>query len=298
MRIRYTTESFIEKANTIHSNKFSYDKTIYVKWTEKVIITCPIHGDFEQTPGDHLSGRGCYKCGRSQSAKKQSSGLDIFVEKAKSVHGDKYDYSKVSYTTARKPVTIICKKHGEFVQTPDAHLRSKHGCLQCGLIATADSCRSNTEVFIQKVSKKFKDKFDYSKVEYTTAISDIKVKCNRCSMTFVTKAYQHLANGACPTCDSKRFDFTKPAILYYLRVNGGQAYKIGITNYSVEKRYSKEELTRLHILKTWEYAIGKDAHAAEQYYLNEYKHAKYNGDPLLVSGNTELFAYDVLLLDT
>lgn len=296
--MRYTLKLFIEKANIVHSNKFSYDKTVYVKWTEKIIITCPIHGDFEQTPRDHLSGRGCNKCGRTTVAGRQRMTVERFIELSNKKHNYKFDYSKVTYVNAKTNVEIVCPKHGSFYQTPDVHLRSNHGCLKCGHVATGKQSRSNTEIFVAKASKLYPNKFCYTEVVYNTAISPITVVCNKCNNSFITTANKHLNNGACVYCDSRGFDFTKPAILYYLRVNGGQAYKIGVTNYSVEKRYSKEELARLHVLKTWEYAIGKDAHTAEQYYLNEYKHAKYNGDPLLVAGNTELFAYDILLLDT
>ena len=75
-------------------------------------------------------------------------------------------------------------------------------------------------------------------------------------------------------------------------------YKIGITNYSVQKRFTVADVELIEVVKTWEYAVGGDAYKAEQYYLREYKEYKYLGDPLLSSGNTELFYSDVLLLDT
>ncbi len=94
------------------------------------------------------------------------------------------------------------------------------------------------------------------------------------------------------------FDKTKPGSLYYLSINNGEAYKIGITNYTVTERYGKEDLAKIKVLKIWEFAVGKDAYVAEQYYLKEYKYARYTGPALLRSGNTELFNQDVLLLDT
>ena len=63
MGITVTQEDFIKRSNTIHNNKYDYSKTIYVKASEKVIITCPIHGDFEQTPNNHFAGKGCPNCG-------------------------------------------------------------------------------------------------------------------------------------------------------------------------------------------------------------------------------------------
>lgn len=60
-----TTEEFILDGNLIHNSKFNYDKTIYMKTNIKLIITCPIHGDFEQTPNSHLNGKGCPSCKES-----------------------------------------------------------------------------------------------------------------------------------------------------------------------------------------------------------------------------------------
>lgn len=58
-----TTEDFIEKANKKHDNLYNYTKSIYVNARKKIIITCKVHGDFKQSPNDHLNGCGCQKCG-------------------------------------------------------------------------------------------------------------------------------------------------------------------------------------------------------------------------------------------
>ena len=92
---KYTTKTFIEKAEMVHPAKFNYNSTVYTKWGEKVVITCPIHGDFEQTPREHLSGRGCNACGRVTTREKQVSNTETFIKKARAIHGDKYSYSKV-----------------------------------------------------------------------------------------------------------------------------------------------------------------------------------------------------------
>ena len=124
------TEEFIKKAKAIHGDKYMYDKVNYTKKNEKVIITCPIHGDFLQTPNDHLHGYGCSKCGIISRAKKKTKNTDYFVKRAKETHGNKYDYSKVEYKGAIEKVCIICPEHGEFWQTPNTHLNG-HGCPMC-----------------------------------------------------------------------------------------------------------------------------------------------------------------------
>lgn len=121
---RSNNEEFIEKAKIKHGDKYDYSKVEYKKSNEHVIIICKEHGEFPQTPGKHLSG-GCKKCGGNYNKT-----TDEFIQEAQKIHGDKYDYSVTEYVKAHKPVKIICKKHGEFQQTPDNHLHGK-GCYKC-----------------------------------------------------------------------------------------------------------------------------------------------------------------------
>ena len=125
------TVRFIEKANSIHSRRYSYSNTEYINSKTKVKINCIIHGCYEQLPNDHLDGHGCPKCGDEINRQASLMTQEEFVEKATSIHGDKYDYSKTKYVNARSEVIIICKKHGEFKQRPTYHLNG-NGCQACG----------------------------------------------------------------------------------------------------------------------------------------------------------------------
>lgn len=125
-----STEEFIEKAKKIHGNKYDYSKVKYIKSKEKICIICPEHGEFWQTPNEHLMGNGCKKCGYKKISNKVSLTTQVFIERAKKIHGDKYDYSKVKYVSTRVPIAIICKKHGIFYQKPNYHL-SGCGCPFC-----------------------------------------------------------------------------------------------------------------------------------------------------------------------
>lgn len=123
---KWTTKSFIDACNYIHGGRYRYDKTKYVRRDKKVIITCPVHGDFEQTPGNHLYGYGCALC-----AGVNKLTPEIFITKAKRVHGDKYDYSLVTGDiSSHRKVAIICPEHGVFEQMPTGHLSGK-GCSKC-----------------------------------------------------------------------------------------------------------------------------------------------------------------------
>mgnify|MGYP000857344375 CR=1 FL=1 len=123
-------ERFIEKSKVKHHNKYDYSNVCYVKSNTKVEITCPHHGTFFQRPNDHLRGDGCPHCKIEHIADAKRSDVDTFIKKAQNLHQTKYDYTKVKYVNANTKVKIVCKKHGEFFQTPDKHLHGT-GCPKC-----------------------------------------------------------------------------------------------------------------------------------------------------------------------
>lgn len=125
------TEEFILKAREVHGDRYDYSNTNYINNKTKVCIICPKHGEFWQMPYNHFKGEGCQKCYDNRRGISQRSNTEEFIEKAKKIHGDKYDYSKVNYINCDTKVCIICPEHGEFWQRPDHHLASKCGCPLC-----------------------------------------------------------------------------------------------------------------------------------------------------------------------
>jgi hypothetical protein len=119
-------KSIIDRFNKKHKNFYDYSLVDYDGTDKKVIIICPIHGEFKQTPHHHLSGSGCPEC---KGVKQLTT--DSFIKKAKEIHGDSYDYSKVNYVNNRTKVKIICPIHGVFEQSPNDHLNKKTGCPIC-----------------------------------------------------------------------------------------------------------------------------------------------------------------------
>lgn len=126
----FTTEKFLRIAKEVHGEKYDYSKTVYLKGYLPVTIICPEHGEFQQMPKDHMRGQGCPICGRAKSDISRRHTRGFFIEKARKVHGDKYDYSKVEYITNRTPVCIVCPKHGPYWQVPHEHLDGC-GCPKC-----------------------------------------------------------------------------------------------------------------------------------------------------------------------
>lgn len=125
-------EKFIQKAQAYHGDYYDYSEVDYQGAKKYVTIICPVHGPFEQYPDSHIRGKGCAKCGKIKKAMSRRSTKDSFVDKARKIHGDKYDYSLVKYETGRVDVTIICPEHGEFQQRPQNHL-SGGGCPLCAV---------------------------------------------------------------------------------------------------------------------------------------------------------------------
>jgi len=126
-----TTEEFIEKANKIHNHRYDYSFSKYVNSHTKIKIACKAHGQFLQIPRDHLSGSGCYKCGHENRTLKVSLSTEDFIRKAMLVHDRRYNYSEVDYINSQTKVKILCRVHGEFLQTPNNHLKGD-GCPSCG----------------------------------------------------------------------------------------------------------------------------------------------------------------------
>lgn len=127
---RLQQQNVIKKFNLVHNNRYKYDKFNFQSTAIKSTITCTAHGGFDQTPKDHLTGRGCPKCKGERIRQSKAHTTEQFIQKAKEIHGDRYDYSNVVYVNDRTKVIITCREHGEFLQAPRGHLSFK-GCSKC-----------------------------------------------------------------------------------------------------------------------------------------------------------------------
>lgn len=192
------TYDFIRKAKLKHGNTYDYSKVIYNGAHNKVIIICKIHDEFEQTATNHISRAGCPKCANIRISMKQRSNINEFVEKARQIHGDTYDYSKVDYTSNHVNVIITCKTHGEFEQTPHSHL-SRSGCRKCGIITTANKRRKGKIDFIEQAMQVHGDKYEYIKVEYNSTNKNVIITC-KMHGDFEQRPGSHLQGCGCPTC--------------------------------------------------------------------------------------------------
>jgi very-short-patch-repair endonuclease len=185
---KITTKDFIEKAKQVHGDKYDYSKVNYINSETPITIICHKHGEYICTPHKHLQGRKCRKCANEEHKLTTKD----FIEKARKMHGDKYDYSKVNYIDSRTAVCIICPEHGEFWQVPTSHLSGKG----CGLCA---GNKLTEKMFIEKAKQVHGDKYDYSKVEYKGCKTKVCIICPEHG-EFWQSPNNHLNGNTCPKC--------------------------------------------------------------------------------------------------
>lgn len=117
-----TTESFIAEAKEIYGDRYDYSKVDYKNRDNRVIVTCPVHGDFQVYAREHLDGKGCPKCEKGEK----------FIAKLKEKFGDKFGLDEFVYESSTTPVTLICPTHGAFSKLPNQILNLQFGCPHCG----------------------------------------------------------------------------------------------------------------------------------------------------------------------
>jgi hypothetical protein len=187
-------EFFIFKSKLIHGNRYNYSKVDFVDTTTKVKIICPAHGEFEQTPNGHMSGRNCSKCGDLMIGKKLNLGNEKFIQEAKKIHGEKYDYSLVEYVNNNDKVIIIDEHGFKHSQRPSAHLEGRALSIQ--------SAMSKTKYFVYKAKLIHGYKYDYSNVNYINNSTEISILCSKHN-EFKQTPVSHLTGAGCPKCSGQ-----------------------------------------------------------------------------------------------
>ena len=197
-----TTESLVNQFEVVHGDKYDYSLVDYIDYRTKVIIICPKHGKFEQSPSSHKSGSGCKKCGIESRITANTQGWEVVLSKFRKVHGNHYDYSKVKYVDAITNITIICPKHDEFQQTPLDHYNGKR-CLRC----TYDKRNQARTTPWADVLVKFKHvhgtKYNYSDAIYVNLATPITIICPKHG-EFKQKPSAHKQGQGCKNCGYER----------------------------------------------------------------------------------------------
>ena len=183
---------FIEKANKVHNNQYDYSKVEYIDSKTKVCIICQEHGEFWQTPSAHIRGNKCPKCANMNRGKIKRFTKNEFMERARKVHGYKYDYYKAKYVNMMTSVTIVCPEHGDFEQTPNAHLHGQ-GCPKC------KGRNLSQHEIIEKFIQVHGNKYNYSKVEFNRMHDKVCIICPEHGEFWQTPS-KHLLGQGCKQC--------------------------------------------------------------------------------------------------
>jgi very-short-patch-repair endonuclease len=189
-QMKRTTQEIIEEAKIVHGSLYDYSKFIYKNAAQNSIIICKDHGEFLQRPFNHINKKhGCPTC-----SKNKSKSIDDFIKQANIIHNFKFDYSKFIYINAKTKGIIICKEHGEFLQSADKHINRKQGCLKC-----AGNNRKTQEEFIEEANEIHKFTFDYSKFIYVNTMTKGIIICQY-NHSFLQTPSCHLNGYGCPKC--------------------------------------------------------------------------------------------------
>ena len=236
-----------------HGDKYDYSKVEYINAKTKICIICPVHGEFWQNPNNHRYGYGCKLCGNDLSSKNSRRTQLSVISEFNERHSEKYDYSKVEYNGMLGYVTIICKIHGDFLQTPDNH-RYGIGCPRCGDKNTSDKLKFSQEQVIKDFKKIHGNKYNYSKVKYEENHKDVIIVC-AIHGEFNQRPSNHKMGKGCKKCGDKiggiGFYIPKIAeknkdiwlnidtIVYICKLydDNESFYKIGITTKEVVERF-------------------------------------------------------------
>jgi len=294
----------LEKFKLVHGNKYFYDKMVYIKSNIKVIITCPIHGDFEQSPNNHRAGSGCSACGKINMKKTKTKTNEQIIKEFIEVHGDTYTYDKVDYKGDK--VIIVCSKHGDFEQGPSQHIKGQ-GCPKC----VHEKMTKTNEQIIKEFIEVHGDTYTYDKVDYKGINEHVIITCKVHGDFEQRPTYHKNHKSGCAKCFSLKSHFEiykdRPTLLYYVKVNN--LWKIGIC--LVDKRFKSFEHNiingrfreyknklNINVLKFKLFKDGYDAYKSEQEILNLFDSDRYihtNSDMNWFGGHTELFKVDIRL---
>lgn len=222
---RLTQEAVIARFRAKHGSRYDYSLVEYEGTKTphgddaKVNIICSIHGAFEQSPVKHWHGTGCPTCAIFRGRLTQEQVLVKFL----GAHKTQYDYSLVKYVTKHAKVTIVCRKHGHFEQTPASHWGGR-GCPIC-----ANNIKLTPKGVLKRFRKVHGDHYDYSQVAYVGAMLDVKIVCPDHGM-FEQMALHHWRGSNCPVCTGNR-KLAKKEVLKRFHKTHGETYDYSLMSY-------------------------------------------------------------------
>lgn len=298
--------NFINKANKLHGDKYTYFKDKYIDSRHYTEILCNKHNTvFKQRPSAHLQGQNCPLCGKESSIINSTKHNEDFIKQAIEMYGNTYDLSQVEYTGAFNKVKVICKQHGSFEIAPN-NLLCGNGCALCNKEVRRLELEKDFPI---KANKVHKGKYDYSLVNYKTNITPVEIHCLRHNKIFKMSPNKHLNGSGCPLCakDSmgrwtisaimKNVDIfdTKEGYCYLFRIedSGVVYHKIGFTSLpSLASRLNmiiKESITSVCSIVSYKKTSLTNAIKLEKILHKVLDKNRLSKNNLTFGGKTEVF---------
>ena len=198
---------FKDDGNNKFNNKFDYSKVVFKDVDTKVIISCPIHGEYEMTPYKHKKSKyGCWECGKIESSKKRTKPNDVYISQLKEKFGEKFDYSKVNYKGQTKDVIIICKEHKYEFSIHAGRLLNdcEFGCPKC-VIDNKKKLAKLLEDFIKESNTKHNNKFkdSFNDTIYINSSTPITFNCPDHGEMTMTPQQHLISPTGCTKCSGK-----------------------------------------------------------------------------------------------
>lgn len=311
-RFKWDSLEFVRHATNKFGDRFDYSRLEYKTAWDPVLITCPEHGAFEQTPVAHLVGvHGCPQCAHAKVNAHRRLNKSDFLRRAREIHGDRYDYAQVQCADSKSKVTIVCRKHGAFTQVAMNHL-SGRGCKACGNELISLKQRQDPAEFVRRAKEVHGDRYNYTQVDYVSARRKVAIVCPIHGV-FEQTPDSHLSGG-CRQCANEELPGAyslkvlmrnpvlagKPSILYYIKFDaesGEMFYKVGVTTTSVIKRFAGYAAAGYRVKKIREIKLPLlEAFNREQYLLKNhcerFKHRPLKGNRkgFVFGGGSECFS--------
>lgn len=252
-KLRLSVEGFIKRSRKTHGDKYDYSKVHQFKTQkEDVTIICPTHGDFKQNPRSHYDGSVCPKCWEDKRSEVLTTPWKEVLKSFRDVHKNKYDYEESDYINSLSKIRIICSKHGEFIQTVNAHKHGQ-GCPKCGRERISESLITPWKEVLKSFRETHRGKYEYNPKTFSLLETPMEMFCKKHGR-FEQTPKNHRKGSGCPICKSskgeieienvltdlkvqyehqkkykelgrKRFDFYIPSINTIIEYNGLQHYE-------------------------------------------------------------------------
>ena len=196
---KLTQEDFLKASIESHGDRYDYSKSVFSGSQKYIIVTCRKHGDFLQRATTHMHGVGCLECHQEMFREIRHHTLESFIDKAKEVHGNKYNYDKITeYKNNSTKVMIECDMHGFFLQSPASHLSGK-GCAGCQGKLHQHVVALTQDEFEARANRIHNNKYNYSQSKYISRLEMVDIICP-IHGKFTQKGNEHLSGYGCKEC--------------------------------------------------------------------------------------------------